>query len=122
MSEAATTLYGIANCDQVRKARTWLAERNVPHVFHDFKKQGIDRVMIASWLVHQPWDVLVNRRGTTWRGLDEARKVNVADGDSAAALMLENPSVVKRPVLVHDNAVHVGYSEILYQKLFADEA
>ncbi|MDB5824458.1 MAG: arsC1 [Herminiimonas sp.] len=122
MSEPDTVLYGIPNCDQVRKARAWLLERHVPHVFHDFKKNGIDRVMIASWLVHQPWEVLLNRRGTTWRGLAEARKASVADGNSAAALMLENSSVIKRPVLVHDNAVHVGYSEDLYQKLFGNPA
>jgi arsenate reductase len=122
MSEPDTVLYGIPNCDQVRKARAWLLERQVPHVFHDFKKNGIDRVMIASWLVHQPWEVLLNRRGTTWRGLDEARKASVDDGNSAAALMLENASVIKRPVLVHDNAVHVGYSEDLYQKLFGNPA
>jgi arsenate reductase len=122
MSEPATTLYGIPNCDQVRKARAWLAGHQVPHVFHDFRKNGIDRAMIATWLVHQPWEVLLNRRGTTWRGLDEARKATVVDGDSAAALMLENAAVIKRPVLVHDNAVHVGFSENLYQKLFADQA
>lgn len=122
MSEPTTILYGIPNCDQVRKARAWLSANGVPYVFHDFKKDGIDRVMIAAWLVHQPWEELLNRRGTTWRGLDEARKAGVVDGDSAAALMLENASVVKRPVLVHDNAVHVGYSEKLYQELFADQA
>jgi arsenate reductase len=122
MSDPLTTLYGISNCDQVRKARAWLAERQVPHAFHDFKKQGIDRVMIATWLLHQPWEVLLNRRGTTWRGLNEARREIIVDGDSAAALMLENASVIKRPVLVHDNAVHVGYTEILYRKLFAEKA
>jgi arsenate reductase len=122
MSDPLTTLYGISNCDQVRKARAWLAERQVPHAFHDFKKQGIDRVMIATWLLHQPWEVLLNRRGTTWRGLNEARREIIVDGDSAAALMLENASVITRPVLVHDNAVHVGYTEILYRKLFAEKA
>jgi arsenate reductase len=122
MREPTTILYGIPNCDQVRKARAWLATHAVPHVFHDFKKDGIDRVMIASWLIHQPWDVLLNRRGTTWRALDEARKSTVADGDAAAALMLENSSVVKRPVLVHKNTVHVGFSEKLYQQLFTSKA
>jgi arsenate reductase len=112
------TLYGIPNCDQVKKARTWLATWNVPHVFHDFKKAGISRDLIDAWLADVPWDVLLNKKGTTWRALPDARKAMIVDADSAARLMLENPSIVKRPVLATGQTTCTGFSEELYQQLF----
>lgn len=112
------TLYGIPNCDTVKKARTWLGERQHDFVFHDFKKQGLDQATVERWLVQLPWDVLVNRKGTTWRGLDEARKAAIVDDASATALVLEFPSIVKRPVLDRDGACSVGFSPDQYQQLF----
>jgi arsenate reductase len=114
----ATTLYGIPNCDTVKKARTWLEQNGVAYTFHDFKKAGLERNAIDGWLKHVEWEVLVNRKGTTWRALDDARKAAVIDANSAAGLMLESPSVVKRPVLAHAGNTHVGFSDVLYQQIF----
>jgi arsenate reductase len=123
------TLYGIPNCDTMKKARTWLDTHQVEHVFHDFKKAGVTAELINGWLTALPWELLLNRKGTTWRKLDEARRLQVQDGASALALMLENPSVIKRPVLDlgpdHAPALapaiarfHVGFNGDQYQFLF----
>lgn len=114
----STILYGIPNCDTVKKARTWLDQHGVAYTFHDFKKAGLDAGTVRGWLRHVDWETLVNRKGTTWRGLDEARKQTVADADSALALMLEAPSVIKRPVLQTGESAHVGFSDALYQQIF----
>lgn len=112
-------LFGIPNCDTVKKARTWLAEQQLAFDFHDFKKQGLDRETVANWLAQQDWEVLVNRKGTTWRGLPDERKAAVTDKDSALDLMLEFPSVVKRPVLLDaGHKVHVGFSDAMYRQIF----
>jgi arsenate reductase len=113
-----TTLYGIPNCDQVKKARTWLDANGTPYVFHDFKKAGIDQKMIASWLRDVEWDVLVNRKGTTWRALSDERKAAIIDAHSATALMLESPSIIKRPVLSTGGKTYVGFSDAAYQQIF----
>lgn len=112
------TLYGIPNCDTVKKARTWLAERNHTVTFHDFKKAGLSEAIIASWLSQVSWDVLINKKGTTWRGLTEVQKAAVVDAASATALMLVSPSVIKRPVLCSEKAVIVGFSDATYQQHF----
>jgi arsenate reductase (glutaredoxin) len=112
-------LFGIPNCDTVKKARTWLADQQLPFDFHDFKKQGLDRATVAGWLNQQDWEVLVNRKGTTWRGLPDERKAAVTDKASALELMLEYPSVVKRPVLLDArHKVHVGFSDDKYRQIF----
>ncbi len=113
-----TTLYGIPNCDTVKKARTWLAGQRQDFVFHDFKKQGLTRELAAAWLRQIPRDVLINKKGTTWRALPDERKAAVTDDDAAIALMLENPSVIKRPVLARDDQFAVGFSDAQYQQLF----
>ena len=113
-----TTLYGIPNCDQVKKARTWLDTHGVAYTFHDFKKAGINRELIGGWLADVAWDVLVNRKGTTWRALADERKAAITDADSATELMLESPSIIKRPVLVNGKGTHVGFSDQLYQQIF----
>ena len=112
------TLYGIPNCDTVKKARTWLEKNGVDYAFHDFKKAGLSRELVDAWLAQVPWDVLVNRKGTTWRGLSDERKAAVVDTSSAAALMLESPSVIKRPVLACGGRTHVGFSDDAYQQIF----
>ncbi len=113
-----TILYGIPNCDQVKKARTWLDAHAAPHVFHDFKKAGVSRAMIDVWLGAVAWEVLVNRKGTTWRALDDARKGAVIDAASATELMLESPSIIKRPVLCTGGKTYVAFSDELYQQIF----
>jgi arsenate reductase (glutaredoxin) len=120
------TIYGIPNCDTVKRARAWLAGHGLPFVFHDFKKDGLTGVIVAGWLQRLPWDVLVNRKGTTWRGLPQARKDAILDAGSALALMLQFPSVIKRPVLVLEvpapaqgqGQVQVGFSDSQYRQLF----
>lgn len=112
------TLYGIPNCDTVKKARTWLTENGISYNFHDFKKAGIDRKLIHGWLQHLEWETLVNRKGTTWRALSDERKASVTDPETATELMLESPSVIKRPVLVTAERSHVGFSAELYQQIF----
>jgi arsenate reductase len=114
-------LYGIPNCDTVKKARTWLADKGHDVSFHDFKKQGLSAEMISGWLAQLDWETLVNRKGTTWRKLSDERRAQVVDKASAAALMLENPSVIKRPVLEGAGPLTVGFSDELYGRLFAKE-
>ncbi|GAB3497538.1 ArsC family reductase [Curvibacter fontanus] len=104
------TLYGIPNCDTVKKARAWLAEQQVEVQFHDFKKQGVPEASLDHWLATAGWEKLLNRQGTTWRKLDAATQAAVTDARSARALMLAQASVIKRPV-VEWNArdVSVGF-------------
>jgi Spx/MgsR family transcriptional regulator len=111
-------LYGIPNCNTVKKARTWLEEHGTPYVFHDFRKDGVDAALLQGWLKQVAWEKLVNRAGMTWRGLPEDAKAVVEDNASAVALMLDKPSVIKRPVLVKDGSiVQLGFSEDTYQKI-----
>lgn len=103
-------LFGIANCDTVKKARAWFAAQEIDVAFHDFKREGLSRALLASWLQATDWEVLLNRRGTTWRRLDEAARASVHDASSASALMLEQPSLVKRPVVEWaDGSISVGF-------------
>ncbi len=111
-------LYGIPSCDQVKKARTWLDTRGHAYTFHDFKKARITASVIDGWLRHLSWEMLVNRKGSTWRALPDPCKASIVDACSATALMLESPSVVKRPVLTIGDAVHVGFSDETYQQIF----
>lgn len=93
------TLYGISNCDTVKKARAWLAQHDITAQFHDFKKQGVPADRLDHWLATAGWEKLLNRQGTTWRKLDDAAKAAVTDAKSARSLMLAQPSIVKRPVV-----------------------
>jgi arsenate reductase len=106
-----TTLYGIPNCDTVKKARVWLAAQGVDATFHDYKKQGVPTDLLPGWMAAVGWETLVNRKGTMWRKLDPAAQAAVVDAASATALMLQTPSVIKRPVVVWaDGTVTVGFS------------
>jgi arsenate reductase len=117
-----TTLYGIPNCDTVKKARVWLSSNGQEFAFHDFKKQGLERATVAAWLEQLDWEVLVNRKGTTWRKLTDEQRAAVVDKASALELMLESPSVIKRPVLHGAGALNVGFSDDMYRKLFERQA
>lgn len=111
-------LYGIPNCDQVKKARTWLNAHRIPVEFHDFKRFEVTPDLIHGWLTQLDWQILLNRRGTTWRQLPEAEQLAVVDADSAVRCMVSSPSMIKRPVLVSPTEVLVGFSEENYQRLF----
>jgi arsenate reductase len=108
MTTANITVYGIPNCDSVKKARVWLTNHGVDYAFHDFKKQGVPAEALDQWLAAVGWEVLVNRKGTTWRQLDAAVQSRVQDNASAKALMLEHASVIKRPIVVKGKDVTVG--------------
>jgi arsenate reductase len=103
------TLYGIKNCDTVKKARVWLESNGVAYNFHDFKKDGVDKAQLAAWVDELGWEVLVNKRGTTWRQLPDSAKASVVDKNSAIKIMLENPSVIKRPVVDFGGKRVVGF-------------
>ena len=109
-------LFGIPNCDTVKKALDWLAEHGCAYQFHDFKKDGLTHQQITHWLQAVPWDVLINKKGLTWRNLPDAKKIAVVDAASATALMLASSSVIKRPVLCTPQSVLVGFSADLYQQ------
>lgn len=114
-------LYGIPNCNTVKKARNWLAEHGVAYEFHDFKKSGISEDTLQQWLSQVEWEKLVNRAGMTWRGLSDVEKAAVTDNASAIKLMQEKTSVIKRPVLVKDGQVlNLGFTEAAYDKLFSE--
>jgi arsenate reductase (glutaredoxin) len=111
------TLYGIPNCDTVKKARAWLAGHGAAVTFHDFKKQGVPDAPLARWLEAVGWEKLVNRQGNTWRKLSDDDKAGVTDAASARALMQREPSVIKRPVVEWGDAtVTVGFADALFQQ------
>ncbi len=97
-----TTLYGIPNCDTVKRARTWLDAHGIAYRFHDFKKDGVPEAGLDRWLTKVGWQTLVNRRGTTWRRLDDEARAAVVDADSARHVLIANPSLIKRPVVEWD--------------------
>lgn len=111
-------LYGIPNCDTMKKARAWLAEHEVEYQFHDYKKAGIDQALLQAWIDQVGWEILLNRRGMTWRKVPQEIKDNI-DQVSAIQLMLENPSIIKRPVLETADAVHVGFKPEQYAQIFS---
>jgi Spx/MgsR family transcriptional regulator len=113
--QTTPVLYGIPNCDTVKRARAWLTERGVEHRFHDFKKAGVPDDRLAAWMKSAGWERLLNRKGTMWRKLDEATREAVVDADSAAALMRVQASVIKRPVVDWpDGGITVGFDEALF--------
>ena len=115
-------LYGIPNCNTVKKARDWLEQHAVAYEFHDFKKLGLDTATAQSWLQQQPWEKLVNRSGMTWRNLTDNEKNAVTDAASALHLMQERTSVIKRPIVVkNDKIIALGFNEAEYAQLFAKE-
>jgi len=118
--EFAMKLYGIPNCSTVKKARAWLEARDIPYEFHDFKKQGVPEALMRELCRLLGWESLVNRSGPTWRKFPEDRRARVLDADSALELMLENTSVIKRPILDRDGQYQVGFSEENYGAFFGE--
>ena len=111
-----TRLYGIPNCDTIKKARAWLESQRVEYEFHDYKKSGIERAQLESWIQTVGWEVLLNRAGTTFRKLPDAAKANLTE-DKAVKLMLEQPAMIKRPVLERGKTLLVGFSPEKYAAL-----
>jgi arsenate reductase len=112
-------LFGIPNCDTVKKARNWLSEQGFDYEWHDFKKQGLSAEQVQIWIDALGWETLINKQGTTWRKLDENSKAAVVDAASATALILANTSLIKRPVLVVGDKIQLGFKPELYQALLS---
>jgi len=112
-----TTIYGIKNCDTMKKARTWLEAHKVTHSFHDYKAVGIDKPTLEGWIKKVSWEVLLNRAGTTFKKLPDADKEGITE-KKAIALMLAQPSMIKRPVLEAKGKLTVGFKPEQYQALF----
>lgn len=111
-------LYGIPNCNTVKKARDWLDANQVAYEFHNYKKLGVDQAILDNWLSQQPWEKLVNRAGMTWRKLSNEEKSEITDNASASKLMTEKTSIIKRPVLEKNGKVLcLGFNETTYKEL-----
>jgi arsenate reductase len=113
----SVTIYGIKSCDTMKKARSWLDSRDVAYEFHDYKASGIDRGRLEGWAGQVGWEILLNRAGTTFRALPEKDKENLNE-KKAIALMMAQPSMIKRPVLDIGGKLHVGFKPELYEKAF----
>lgn len=110
------TLYGIKNCDTVKKARKWLDANSVPYTFHDFRVDGINKTLVNNFLKQVDTETLINKRGTTWRKLSDEEK-DIKNKTQAIELMLENPTIIKRPVFDANKKITIGFSEESYKAL-----
>ncbi len=113
----AITIYGIKNCDTMKKARAWLDIHGVAYTFHDYKAEGIERGVLEGWVGKLGWEVLLNRAGTTFKKLPDASKSGIDEG-KAIALMLAQPSMIKRPVLDKGGKLTVGFKPEMYAAVF----
>ncbi|MBL4608110.1 MAG: ArsC family reductase [Pseudomonadales bacterium] len=111
------TLYGIKNCDTVRKARRWLEQADINYQFHDFRSEGLDAALIQVWINALGWEALVNKRSTTWRNLPEESKNSLSE-KTVIGLLIEQPTLIKRPVLDKQGQIYLGFKEQDYQQIF----
>lgn len=113
------TLYGIKNCDTIKKARRWLEAQGIDYRFHDYRVDGLDNTLLQSFISELGWEALLNTRGTTWRKLDESTRSQITDAASAAALTIEMPAIIKRPLLcAPGKPMLLGFSESSYTLFF----
>ena len=110
--------YAIPNCNTVKKARKWLDAQGVDYIFHDYKKEGADSARLSGWVAAKGWEVLLNTRGTTFRKLDETEKAGI-DSNTAVTLMVQHPSMIKRPVVEHEDGLLVGFKEDEWSAVFS---
>jgi len=113
-----TILYGIPNCDTVKKARTWLDQNNQAFSFHDVRKDGISTQLVEDWCQRSDWQNLVNKRSTTWKQLDSSVRDNLSR-DNVTKLLVEHPTLIKRPVLDYETGLEIGFKEANYQTIFS---
>jgi arsenate reductase len=111
------TLYGIPNCQTVKKARVWLENHQMDYTFYDFKKKGVDESLIEQWLNHVEWTQLINRSGMTFRNLSDEQKELSKNKVGAISLMIQNPSMIKRPILDNSQNLYLGFKEVDYQSI-----
>ncbi|EPL1903255.1 ArsC family reductase [Klebsiella pneumoniae] len=111
------TMYGIKNCDTIKKTRRWLEAHQIEYRFHDYRADGLERAQLDTFIAELGWQALLNTRGTTWRKLDESLRNSIDNADAAAALMLEMPAIIKRPLLcAPGRPMLLGFSEASYQQ------
>ncbi len=111
------TMFGINNCDTIKKARRWLEEHQIDYRFHDYRADGLDADLLHTFISELGWEALLNTRGTTWRKLDESLRTTINNADAAAALMLEMPAIIKRPLLwTPGKPMLLGFNESSYEK------
>lgn len=113
-----TTIYGIRNCDTMKKARKWLDDHGIDYTFHDYRKDGVPTECLGAWIEDFGYKALINRRGTTWRKLPDTARDNL-DARRARLLMMENPSIIKRPVLEAGGRRLIGFDEAAWRELFS---
>ena len=114
---ATLKMYGIPNCDTVKKARTWIEKKKLAYEFHDYKKLGVDEKKLKGWCKEFGYEQVLNQKGTTWRKLDEKIRAGMTEA-KALKLMQEQPSVIKRPIVEQGETVLLGFNEALYESLF----
>jgi len=114
-----TIVYGIPNCASVKKARLWLETHGVEATFHDFKKQGVTPELLGSWIAAAGLDVVLNRKGTTWRKLTDEERAATGTQEGAIAMMISHTSLIKRPVVQHQDRIMLGFDEDRYREVFA---
>jgi len=114
-------LYGIKNCDTIKKAKKWLEEQQIAYQFHDYRADGLDAELLRTFIDQLDWESLLNTRGTTWRKLDESVRQSINNADSAAELMLAQPAIIKRPLLAHNQQMLLGFSPDQYTQFLAEE-
>ncbi len=112
-----TTVYGIKNCDTIKKTLRWLTDNQIEYTFHDYRKDGIDPTWLDEVLTQVDWELLVNKRGTTYRQLDDSVKASL-NANNVAALLLEQPAMIKRPLLSHSGNIELGFKPDIYSELF----
>jgi Spx/MgsR family transcriptional regulator len=113
-----TLLYGIPNCDTVKKSQKWLSQNNIPFVFHDYRKDGLDSSLIKSFLENLEWTELLNKRSTSYRQLTEQQKASLS-AETVIDLLVEFPTLIKRPILIHNNQYLLGFKADTYHTLFS---
>jgi len=114
----ATILYGISNCDTVKKAQKWLIKNNISYTFHDFRKDGLDKILVQSFLDNLAWTDMLNKRSTTYRQLTDQQKETL-NADTVVDLFITFPTLIKRPLLIHNNHYQLGFNADNYQKIFS---
>ena len=121
-SPISLKMYGIKNCDTIKKARKYLEANNINYQFHDYRADGLNAELLSSFIATLGWEALLNKRGTTWRKLDESLRDSINDATSAQALMLEMPAIIKRPLLcAADGSMLLGFSEATYQQFIQEK-
>lgn len=116
MSKKTITLYGIKNCDTVKKARTWLDKNHIDFQFHDFRSDGLSTHQVKAWLNELGWEKIINKRSTTWKTLGQSTKV-ILDNETAVDVIMDAPTLIKRPLLDTGSSIHVGFNIQDYEKI-----